>query len=102
VLGSVPVRETAPLFWTLATKRLGRRQLESVRVAAAMSGKAAVMRCARAWGAGSALAAKKCLEAKGREGGDFILMSPSFATLAAEEFFVLFFLLPRPEPAACA
>jgi len=76
--------------------------LESERVAAAMSGKAAVMRCARACGAGSVLAAKKCLEARGREEGDFILLSPPFATSAAEVPFVFFFLLPRAEPAACA
>jgi len=101
VLGSVPVRETAPLLLTLAMKPLGRRQLESVRVVAAMSGKAAVMRCARACGGGFVLAAKKHLEAKGREKGGFILLSPSLATSAAELLFV-FFLLPAPEPAACA
>jgi len=76
--------------------------LESVRVAAAMSGKAAVMRCARACGAGSVLAAKKRLEAKGREDGDFILLSPSLATSVPEVLLVFCFLLPRPEPAACA
>jgi len=102
VLGSVPVRETAPLLLTLAMKPLGRRQLESERVAAAMSGKAVIMRCARACGAGSVLAAKKRLEARGREGGDYILLSFPLATSAAEVSFGFCFLLPRPEPAACA
>ena len=74
----------------------------SVRVAAAMSGKAAVMRCARECGAGSVLAVMKRLEAKGREEGGFILLSPPLATSVAEVLFVFFFLLPRPEPAACA
>ena len=51
VLGLVPVREIAPGLLTLAMKPFGRRQLDSVRVAAAMSGKEAAMRWARAWGA---------------------------------------------------
>ena len=72
--------ETAPRVLTLAIKLLGRRQLESVRVVAAMSGKAAVMHCVRVCGAGSDLAAKKSLEAKGREEGDFILLSSGLAT----------------------
>jgi len=49
-------------------------------VAAAMWGKAAVMGCASACGAGSVLAVNKPLEAKGREDGGFILLSPSLAT----------------------
>ena len=96
------MRKTAPRLLTLAMKALGRRQLESVREAAAMAGKAAALRSARACGAGSVLAAKKCLEAKGREEGDFILLTPPLSTSAAEVFFVFFFLLPGPEPAACA
>jgi len=44
VLGSVLVRETAPRFLTLAMKPVGRKQFESVRVAAAIWEKAAVMR----------------------------------------------------------
>ena len=51
VFGLVPVRETAPRLLTFAMKPFGRRQLESVRVAAAMSGKEAAMRWARVWGA---------------------------------------------------
>ena len=98
----MPVSETAPLLLTLAMKPLGRRQLESVRVAAAMSGKLADMRCARVCGAGSVLAAKKRLEAKGREEGDFILLSPPLATSAADVPFVFFVLLPGPGPAPCA
>ena len=102
VLGSVPVRETAPQLLTLAMKPLGRRQFELVRVAAARSGKAAVMCCARASGAGSVLAAKKRLEAQGREEGCFILLSPSFGTSVAEVLFGFFCLGPGPVPAACA
>ena len=71
-------------------------------MAAAMSGKAAVMRCARACGTGSVLAAKKRVEAQWREDQNFILLSPSLATSAAKAFFVFFFLVPGPEPAACA
>ena len=52
MLGLVPVRETASRLLTFAMKPFGRRQLESVRVAAAMSGKEAAMRVARAWGGG--------------------------------------------------
>jgi len=43
-------------------KPFGRRQLDSVRVAVAMSRKEAGMRWARAWGAGFDLGAKKRLE----------------------------------------
>ena len=100
MLGSVPVSERAPRLLTLAMKPLGSRQLESVRVAAVMSGKAAVMLCVRECGAGSVLAAKKPFEAKGREEGDFILLSPSLATTVAETFFT-FLLVLGPEPATC-
>jgi len=48
VLGSVPVRETAPLLLTIAMKAYRSRQLESVRVAAALSVKEAAMHWARA------------------------------------------------------
>jgi len=102
VLGSVPVRQTVSRLLTLAIQPLGRRQLESVRVAAAMSGKVAAIHCAKACRAGSVLAAKKRLEANESEEVDFILLSPSLATSVAEVRFVLFFLLPGPEPAACA
>jgi len=50
VSGLLPVRETAPRGLTLAMKPFGRRQLDSVRVAAAMSGKEAAIGSARAWG----------------------------------------------------
>jgi len=63
VLGLVPVWDTAPRLLPFAMKPIGRRQLESVRVAAAMSGKEAAMSWARAWGAGLDLGAKKRLEA---------------------------------------
>ena len=102
MFGSVQVRETAYRLLTLAMKPLGRKELESVRVAAVMSEKEAVMHCATACGAGSVLAAKKRLEVKGREEGDFILVAHSLATSVAEVFFVFFFVVRWPEPAACA
>jgi len=63
VLGLVPVRETAPRLLTFAMKPFSSRQLESVRVAAAMSGKEAAMRGARAWRAVFDLGATKRLQA---------------------------------------
>ena len=88
VLGLVPVRETTPRLLTFAMKPFGSRQLESVRVAAAMSGKKAAMRMARAWGSGLDLGAKKRLEAWGRDDGVFISLIPSLATSVAEVLFV--------------
>jgi len=102
VLGLVPVRETAPRLLPLAMKPWGRRQLDSERVAAAISGKVEAMRWARAWGAGLDLEAKLRLEAWGREDGVFITLSPSLATSVAEVPFAFFFLFPGREPAACA
>jgi len=102
VLGLVPVRETAPLLLTFAMKPFCSRQLESVRVAAAISGKEAAMRWARAWGAGLDLGVKKRLEAWGRDNRGFFSLSPSLATSVAEAPLVFFFLFPWPEPAACA
>jgi len=102
VLGFVPVRETPPQLLILAMKPFGRRQLDSVRVAAAMSGEEAAMRWARAWGAGFHLGAKKRLDARGRDDRVFIWLPPSLATSVAEVPFAFFFLLPGPEPAACA
>jgi len=67
-----------------------------------MSGRAAVIRCARACRAGSVLAAKNWLEAKEREEGGIILLSPTLTTSLAQVLFVFFLLVPRPEPAACA
>jgi len=96
------VRETGPRLLTLAMKPFESRQLDSVRVAAAMSGKEAAMRCASAWAAGSDLGAKKSLEARGRDDGVFIWLFPSRATSVAEAFFFHFFPFPGPEPAACA
>ena len=94
--------EMAPLLLTFAMKPFGSRQLESVKVAAAMSGKEAAMRWARAWGAGLDLGAKKRLEAWGSDDGVFISLFPSLATSVAEAPLVFFFLFPWPEPAACA
>ena len=102
VLGLVPVRETAPLLLTLAMKPFGSRQLESVRVAAAMSGKEAAMRWARAWGAGLDLGAKNRFEAWGRDDRPFISCFPTLAISVAEAPLVFFFLFPWPEPAVCA
>ena len=59
----VPVRETAPRLLAFVMKPIGRSQLGSVRVAAAMSGKEAAVRWARAWRGGLDLGAKKRLEA---------------------------------------
>jgi len=102
VLVLVPLRDTAPRLLTFAMKPFGRRQLESVRVAAALSGKEAAMGWARAWGAGLDLGAKKPLKAWGRDDGVFDSLSPSLATCVAEAPFIFFFLFPGPEPAACA
>jgi len=71
-------------------------------VAAAMSGKEAVMREARAWGVGLDLGAKERLEAWGRDDGVFISLLPSLATSVAEVLFVFLPFFPGPEPAACA
>ena len=98
----VPVGETAPRLLTLAMKPFGRRQLDSVRVAAAMSGQEVAMCWGRAWGAGSDLGAKKRLEALGSDNGVFISLLPSHATSVAEVPFAFFFVFPGPEPAACA
>jgi len=82
-------------------KPFRRRQLDSVRVAAAMSGKEAAMHCARAWGARLDLGAKKGLEARGRDDRVFVSLSPSLATFVAEASFLFFFLFPGPEAAGC-
>jgi len=97
----VPVSDTAPRLLTLAMKPLGRRQLQSVRVTGGMSWRAADMHYETAWGAGLLLAVKKCLEAKGREDEGFPLLSPSLQTSVAKVLFVIFSLVPRPEPAPC-
>ena len=102
VLGLVPVSQTAHLLFTFAIKPFGLRQLESVRVAAAMSGKEAAMRWARAWGAGLNRGGKKRLAAWGRDDRDYIPLSPSLAISVAEAALVFFFLFLGPEPAACA
>ena len=102
VLGLLLVRETTPQLLTLAMKPFGRRELDSKRVAAAISGKVEAMRWARAWGAGLDLEAKKRLEAWGRDDGVFITLSPSLGTSVAEVPFPFFFLFPGPEPATCA
>ena len=102
MLGLVPVRETASRLLTFAMKPFGRRPLDSVRVAAAMSGKEAAMRWAMAWGAGLDLGVKKRLEARGRDERVFICLFPSVPTSVAEAPFLFFFLFPRLEPAACA
>ena len=93
-MGLVPVRVTVPRLLTFAIKPFRRGQLDWVRVAAAMSGKVAAMRCERAWGARLYLAAKKPLEAKGRDNGVLISLSTSLATTLAEASFVFRFLFP--------
>ena len=99
--GSVPVRDTAPLSLTFTRKPFGRRQLDSVRVVATISGKVLVMQAARAWGEGVSRTAKKRQEAKGRECAGFEDSPVGRATSAAVAFFPFFFL-GRPEPAASA
>ena len=60
------------------------------------------MRCARAWGVGLDLGAKKRLEANGRDNGDFISLSLVLATSVAQAYFFPLFPFPGVEPAACA
>jgi len=43
------------------------RVLDSVQMVMANSGKVAAMRCAMAWGTGSALVGKRCLEGNRRD-----------------------------------
>jgi len=102
VLGLVPVRDTAPLLLTFAMKPFGSRQLESVRAAAAVSGKEAAMPWARAWGAGLDLGAKKHLEAWAKDHRVLIALFPSLAISIAQAPFVFILLCPGPELAACA
>ena len=71
--GLVPVRETAPRLLTFAMKPFRRRQLELVRVAAAMSGKEAAMRKARAWAVGLDLGQRSLLRPGGGTTGLLVL-----------------------------
>ena len=98
----MPVRDTAPLSFTLALKPLGRRQLDSVRVVVTMSGKVLVMRAARAWGMGVSLIAKKPQEGKGKEVAGFEGSPTGLATSVAVAFFLFFPLGGRPALAAWA
>ena len=96
----MPVRDTPPLSLTLTLKPLGKRQLDSVRVVATMSGKVLVMRAARRWGEGVSLMAKKRREAKGREVAGFEGSPAGWGTSVAVAFFAFFPLVELPEPAA--
>ena len=98
----MPVRDTAPLSLTLTQKPFGRRQLDSVRVVATMSGKVLVMRAAKGWGRGVSLMVKKQREAKGREEAAFEGSPTELPTSVAVAFFPFFPLGGRPEPAAWA
>jgi len=98
----VHVRDTAPRLLTFAIKPFGRRELDSVRVAAVMSGKGAAMRWTRVCGAELDLGAKKRLEARGRGDAVLISLSPLLAISVAEAPLIFFFLFPGPEPAAWA
>ena len=100
--GSVPVRDTAPLSLTLTLKPLGRRLLDSVRVAATTSGKVLVMRAAWGWGKGVSLMAKKRREANGREEAAFEGTPTGSANSVALALFPYFPLGGREEPAAWA
>ena len=95
------MREKVPRLLTFAMKPFGRRQLESGRVAAAMSGKEAAMRFPMGWGAGSDLGAKKRLKAKRRDDVVRSPLSTVRATCKAEAFFIPFFPFRRPEPPTC-
>jgi len=100
--GLVSVRETAIPVVTLAMKHFGRRPLDSVRVAAAMSGNQADMRWAGGWGAGLDLEVKKRLEARGRDDEVFISLFSSLSISVTEVPLVFSFPFPGPDPAACA
>ena len=89
------VRDTAPLSLTLTLKPLGRRQLDSVRVVAPMSGKILVMETARGWGRGVSLMAKKRREAKGREVAGFENSPTGWATSFAVALLAFFPLVER-------
>jgi len=60
------------------------------------------MRCVSAWGTGLVLTAKKGLEARERDDGGFIVLSPSLATGGADVLLVVLDFDPGPQPAACA
>ena len=96
------MRDNAPLSLTLTLKPLGRRQLNSVRVVATISGKVLVMQAARGWGKGVSLMAKKRREAKGREVAGFEGSPTGLATSVAVAFFPFFPLWDRSAPAAWA
>ena len=95
----MPVRDTAPLSLTLTLKPCGRRQLDSVRVVATMSGKVLVIRAARGCGRGVSLIAKKRREAKGREVAGFEDSPAGWATSVAVALLAFFPLVGRREPA---
>ena len=86
----MPVRDTAPLSLTFALTPLGRRQLDSVRVAVTMSGKVLVMRAAWGWDKGVSLIAMKRREANGREVAG-LEGSPAMAQLLGGFFLFFFF-----------
>jgi len=60
------------------------------------------MHSARAWGLACIRAAKKWGEAKVRDDGGFVFLSPSLATSVCEVLFVFFCLVTGLEPAAWA
>ena len=66
---SVPVREMASRVFTVAERPRGRRQLESRRTRAAISGKVAAIARASGWGKGDWRGVKNGCWAPGREGG---------------------------------
>jgi len=83
-------------------KPLAKRQLESVSVAAAMSGKVPAMPRARMWGVRLDLVVKKRLAAQGRRDDGGFVLSSSVATSVAKASFLFCFFFRRPEPAAGA
>jgi len=103
---SVTVKEMEPRGLTVAVKPRGRRQFDSRRTRAAMSGKVAAMVRASGCGDGDWRGAKKRRWAPGREGGPFLTgRATALATCWGEGGFpaLLLPLPPEPEPeAACA
>jgi len=73
--------------------------VESVRVKVRRSRKVAAMPDARVWGMGSSRTAKKHLEARWRDKGGSIALSPSLATSDSEAFLFFLPLLFLSKPA---
>jgi len=102
VSGLVPVRETAPRLLTFAMKIFREEAVGLGEGGGSHVREGGGYALCKGMGRGLDLAAKKRLEAKGRDDGVFISWFPSLTTAVAEAPFVSFFLFPGPEPAAGA